>query len=208
MKKLVFILCMVAVPCKIFAGGYIFFLHNMFLELYGTGVAHPEYGKVEYDQVLNYFRKEGFTVMSELRGKNTDVKSYAAKIARQVDSLTARGVKPADITIVGTSKGGYIAQYVCSYLKNTQLSFVFIGSCSSDAKDGLPGLSYYGNILSIYEQSDDIGKPCKGIQNAKGSKIIKFKEIELNTGLKHGFLYKAMPEWLEPTVKWARHKYE
>ncbi len=206
MRKIIFTLCLFVLPCQVIAGGYVFFLHNMYAELYGTNVAHPEYGKVEYSQILDRFRKEGFTVISELRAKNTDVKTYASKVVKQIDSLIAKGVKPNDITVIGTSKGGYIAQYVCSYMKSEQMNFVFIGCCSGD--EGLPEINYYGHILSIHERSDELGKTCKGMQDAKGNRITRFKEIELNTGLKHGFLYKAMPEWLDPSVKWARHNYE
>lgn len=187
-----------------FAARYIFFLHNMYLELFGPESAHKEYGKVEYAQVLAYFRKEGFTVISEMRPRGTDGDVYAVKVAHQVDSLLKKGVSPDDITVVGTSKGGYIAQVACGRIANPRVSYVFIGSCSGEA--GLPGVIYSGRILSIYEHSDDIGRSCRGIQTDSRNKVTEYREIELNTGLKHGFLYKALPAWLEPSVKWARHE--
>ncbi len=39
-------------------------------------------------------------------------------------------------------------------------------------------------------------------------KINYFEEIELDTGLKHGFLYKALDEWIESDKKWAQRNYE
>lgn len=36
------------------------------------------------------------------------------------------------------------------------------------------------------------------------SNVTKFKEIELTTGLKHGFLFKALPEWIKPTITWVK----
>ena len=39
-------------------------------------------------------------------------------------------------------------------------------------------------------------------------KINHYKEIELNTGLKHGFLYKPLAEWVEPVVRWAEADYQ
>ena len=39
-------------------------------------------------------------------------------------------------------------------------------------------------------------------------KINHFKEIELNTGLKHGFLYIASDEWIKPCKMWAKRNYE
>ena len=37
--------------------------------------------------------------------------------------------------------------------------------------------------------------------------IKHFKEIELNTGMGHGFLFKPLKEWIEPTIKWANGNY-
>lgn len=186
--------------------GYVFFLHNMYLEIAGTEGVHPEYGKVEYRQILSAFQEAHLKTISEIRPANTDAVTYAAKVAKQIDSLLTRGIKPSDVTVVGTSKGGYIAQYVSGLLKNEQVNFVFIGSCNGES--GLPGISYFGNVLSIYEGSDAIGKSCKGIPKSKGSKVGRYKEIELNTGRKHGFLFKADPRWLQPAINWAKKVYD
>jgi hypothetical protein len=66
-------------------------------------------------------------------------------------------------------------------------------------------LDFYGNILSIYEKSDAAGSCQLHTKNSKG--IQQYKEIALNTGLKHGFLYKPLPEWLIPAKNWAMGKY-
>jgi hypothetical protein len=34
--------------------------------------------------------------------------------------------------------------------------------------------------------------------------INEWKEIELNTGLKHGFLFRPIKEWVDPTIAWAK----
>ena len=31
-------------------------------------------------------------------------------------------------------------------------------------------------------------------------------ELRLETGLHHGFLYRALPEWIGPVVRWARER--
>lgn len=183
---------------------YLFFLHNAYLEMFGAESAHKEYGKVEYIQVLDYFRKQGFTVMSEIRQRGTDGEAYAAKVAKQVDSLLRNGAMAEDITVVGTSKGGYIAQLVCGRVKNPRVSYVFIGSCNG--QQGIDGVVYAGRVLSIFERSDDIGRSCAGLQGGEQNRLTEYREIELNTGLKHGFLFKASEEWMEPAAKWARHE--
>jgi hypothetical protein len=180
---------------------YIFFLHNKYVEDQGPDATHPEYGKVEYHKILDAFSKENFIVRSELRPKNTDVNSYAQKLVLQIDSLIKSGVQPKHITVIGTSKGGYIAMKVSGMLKNKELNFVFIGCCSTGADTEI---NFCGNILSIYEKSDVIGESCQTIKERSTNAVSRYKEIELNTGLKHGFLFKALQEWIQPSIQWAK----
>lgn len=186
---------------------YIFFLHNRFVELNDLSVSHPEYGRAEYLEILEVFRKNSFIVISEKRPADTDWKKYSLKIISQVDSLIKRGVKPDHITVIGTSKGGYIAQYVSTFLANPDVNYVFIG-CYQDADlTEAPEINFCGNILSIYEKSDTFGvSAVKRVETSK-LKVTRFKEIELNTNLKHGFLYKPLPEWIEPCIRWAHRNY-
>jgi hypothetical protein len=108
---------------------YVFFLHNKFLEENPDGAFSTEYGvKAEYNKVLESFRKDAFIVFSEKRKTKTNWIEYAEKVTKQIDSLISKGVKPNHITVIGTSKGGYIAQYVSTIAKNKDLNFVFIGS--------------------------------------------------------------------------------
>jgi D-alanyl-D-alanine carboxypeptidase len=197
---LLFFLCPHVLPAQ----DYLFFLHNKFVEENGPGDAHPEYGKAEYDEILDYFTRENFVVLSEKRVKNTDARAYARKVAAQIDRLISSGVSAGQITVVGTSKGGYIAQFVSGLMKNKGMNFVFIGSCAEEDVTEMPDIHFYGNILSIYEESDAIARSCQNMRLKSGSTVGRFKEIKLATGLKHGFLFKALPAWLEPSVKWAR----
>ncbi len=185
----------------------IIFLHNAFLENYTLDDVHPDYGKCEYKQILAAFTKANFRVISEIRPKNTHVIEYSKKVIHQIDSLIALGTKPSDITVVGTSRGGYIAQYVSSGLKNKDVNYVLIGCCSDDDIEEMPEISLTGNILSIYEQSDTMGQSCQKLKDrSKG--VQHFKEIELTTGLKHGFLYKALDAWIQPCIQWAQQDFK
>jgi hypothetical protein len=186
---------------------YIFFLHNRFLEEFELTDEHPDYGRVEYRKIIQAFEKEGFTVLSEIRPKNTDMKIYANKIVHQIDSLFKLGVEPKNITIIGTSKGGYIAQYVSTYLKNPEVNFVFIGCHQNTDIIDYPEINYCGNILTIYEETDPFGVSAAARQQISKLKVSRFKEIELHTGLKHGFLYKRMDEWIVPSIQWAKRVY-
>lgn len=180
---------------------YVFFFHNKFIEDAGINASHPEYGKAEYHQIIETFKKEKFIVLSEIRPKNTDAETYADKIVKQIDSLIKLGIKASQVNVVGTSKGGYIAMYVSSKLQNPEIKYMFIGCCNNHAN--MP-INFSGKILSIYEKSDDIGLSCSTFKNNSKNKLSDYQEIQLNTGLKHGFLYKALKDWLNPCIKWIR----
>jgi hypothetical protein len=187
---------------------YIFFLHNKFVEENDLSVPHPEYGKAEYNEILASFRADNFIVYSEKRSKNTNATKYAKKIVKQIKSLLKEGVSPNKITVIGTSKGGYIAQYVSTYLANPDVNFIFIGSFMDRDIEEIPDINFCGNILTIYEKSDIYGVSAIRRKETSKLKINHFKEIELNTSLKHGFLYKALDEWIIPSKKWANGNYE
>lgn len=186
---------------------YIFFLHNKFLEDHPADEAHPKYGIVEYEKVLHQLKDSSRIILFEKRKPNTDPALYALKIKKQIDRLIKKGVKAENITVVGTSQGGYISQYVSYYAKNPVLKFIFIGATfKDDSLEKDPNFRLYGRILSITEKSDDGHVLLSQEQRFIRSDIKYFKEIELNTGLNHGFLFKALDAWIVPTKDWIEQK--
>lgn len=186
---------------------FIFFLHNRFLEDHKLDELHPEFGRTEYKEIVSKFEKNGFIVISEKRNRNVNAREYAVRIVNQIDSLIKNGIESKKITIVGTSKGGYIAQYVSTLANNQNLNFVFIASFRNIDIQNIPEINYCGNILTIYEKSDSFGVSALERKKTSICKIKYFKEIELNTGMGHGFLFKPLKEWIEPTIKWANGNY-
>nr|WP_315035334.1 alpha/beta hydrolase [uncultured Chryseobacterium sp.] len=186
---------------------YVFFLHNKFLEEHSLEEKHPQYGIAEYEKILEQLKGKNRVLISEKRKPNISPDVYALKVKKQIDSLVDRGVPAKDITVVGTSQGGYIAQYVSFYEKNSELKFVIIGaSFKDDSLDKIPDFRLYGKILSITEASDDGHVRLSEEQRFIRSHIKDFKEIELNTGLNHGFLFKALDAWIIPTKEWMYRK--
>ena len=186
---------------------YIFFLHNKFLEGHSGDEAHPKYGIVEYEKMLHELKDSSNIVLFEKRKPNTDPAVYALKIKKQIDQLIKKGIKAENIAVVGTSQGGYIAQYISYYAKNPELKFVFIGaSFKDDSLEKDENFRLYGKILSITEKSDDGHVPLSKEERFIRSDIKSFKEIELNTGLNHGFLFKALDAWIIPTKEWIYGK--
>ncbi|WP_421944210.1 hypothetical protein [Pedobacter sp.] len=187
---------------------YIFFIHNKFLEENPDQTFTEKYNvTVDYKGIVNSFRKDGFVVFSEKRNPKTNEHQYARKIVAQIDSLISKGVQPNHITVVGTSKGGYIAQFVSTFAKNPDLNFVFIGSFQDEDIARIPDINFCGNVLAIYEKSDIFGVSAIKRKQTSKLKINRFKEIELNTGLKHGFLYIASDKWIKPCKLWAKRNY-
>ena len=186
---------------------YIFFLHNRFLEEHGLNESHPEFGRTEYKEILAEFEKSGIKVISEKRNGNVNARQYALGIINQIDSLIKNGIEPEKITIVGTSKGGYIAQYVSTLADNPELNFVFVASFRNSDLENIPEINFCGNILTIYEKTDPFGVSAIRRKENSTCEIKNFKEIELNTGMGHGFLFKPLKEWIEPTIKWANENY-
>lgn len=187
---------------------FIFFLHNRFLEEHGLDESHPEFGRTEYKEILAEFEKNGLNVISEKRNRNVNAREYATGIVDQIDSLIKNGIEPGKITIVGTSKGGYIAQYVSTLANNPELNFVFVASFTNSDLENIPEINFCGNILNIYEKTDPFGVSAIERKENSTCEIKNFKEIELNTGMGHGFLFKPLKEWIEPTIKWANGNYK
>ena len=179
---------------------YLFYLHGYIVEAGNTRPTSPKFGVYEYDQILETFKQGGFVVVSEARKKNPEIEPYATKVAGQVRRLLKAGVQPEQVTVVGASQGSWIAMLASTYLGNRNVNFVLIAACSA-GEGFLKMVNLHGNILSIYERSD-LAQSCqKYREDATG--LGEWKEVELSTGLRHGFIYRPMKEWVEPTVSWA-----
>jgi hypothetical protein len=187
---------------------YLFYLHGKIIEDKGVNAVSPHFGVYRYEAIIDSFREGNFIVMSEVRKSNTNISAYARYIADKIESLLKTGVEAKNITVIGASKGALIAMYVSTFLKNHDLNFVFLAACNEDNFTSFPDLRFHGNILSIYERSDDIGRSCLRFRDKASSNIIHYKEIELNTGLQHGFIFRPLPEWMKPAMDWANARYK
>jgi hypothetical protein len=180
---------------------YLLYLSGYIVEAGNTRPTSPRFGVYEYDKILETFEQSGFVVISEARKKDPDIEPYAKKVAGQLRRLLEAGVPPRQITVVGASQGSWIAMLASTYLKNRKVNFVLIAACSAD--DGfLQLVDLHGNVLFISERTDLPGSCQRFRADATG--LGENKDVEVNTGLAHGFLFRPMKEWVEPTVAWAR----
>ncbi len=179
---------------------YVFYLHGRIIEDLGVRPKHPRYGYYEYEQILRKLEGRGFTVISEPRLKGTDPIAYSRKVVAQIQSLLASRVPPSHICVIGASKGGGIAMNISAGVKNPDVRYVFMGACNGDFGQ-YPKLT--GEALSIYEESDEIGRSCKNVfSNSKG--LSKWDEKQTHLGIAHGFLYRPFKEWFDPAVAWCQ----
>lgn len=187
---------------------YVFYLHGAILEGENPQAKGDIFEKYRYNDILNSFRKAGFEVVSEIRPSDATITGYARKVADQMQKLIQNGAPAGNITVVGGSKGALIAMYVSTYMKNRDINYVFLAACNAANFQSNPDLRFYGNILSIYESSDDIGETCSRFKERSKEAIHHYKEIELSTGMGHQFLWKPLPEWINPSIAWANGKYD
>ena len=142
-------------------------------------------------------------MISEQRRAPVDVRAYARSVVRTIDSLVAGGVPADHITVVGTSRGGYIAQYVATYAHNPALNFVFVASHRDADLETLPEINYCGNILSIYDRGDPFGVSATRRRALSDCPTGQFREVVIDEGLGHGFLFRPLEAWLRPAAEWA-----
>ncbi len=191
---------------------YIFYLHGRILEDQELPATSEKFGEYEYTAILNRLSVPGSVVISEKRAANTGVYDYAKKISEQVALLLAENVPAKSITVVGASKGSYIAATVSYILMNTDLNFVLLGSCHSSVVDRWieRKMRLYGNILAIRDHMDtDLAGSCDELASlSKGAGLSNYQEIILRVGNGHGILYKPMDQWAEPTVQWGHPNYQ
>lgn len=200
MRYWLLLLALLAAPAAA-SPRYLFYLHGRIVEEQGPQGVSPQFGRYDYPGILAAFRQRGFTVMSEVRPRDADPGAYADKVIAEVRALIARGVDASHITIVGASKGGVITALVSTRLANPRVRYVMLANCN-------PGLirtrdpRLTGEVLSIYEQSDDIGGTCRPL--AKRSPALRrFREVRLTTGLGHGMVYRPLAQWVAPAAAWA-----
>ena len=185
---------------------YMFYLHGKIVEDQGIPAISPDFGEYEYIVILEKLASYGFTVISEQRGKNTDGMEYARKVAGQVRSLLDAGIPAKNITVVGASKGGGIAIYVSHYLENEEVNYVLLSICHPDTVASLTQeeIFLYGNVLSIYDESDMLAGSCGSLFSFSESKgLARHDEIVLHIGTGHGILYQPLEAWIVPTIQWA-----
>jgi len=188
---------------------YLFFLHGTITEMQGAYARHPRHGTYDYHRMVEAFTKRGFTVISEIRPRDTDIRRYAERVARQVTDLIDRGVPPEHVSVVGFSKGGAMTLYVAAMVHHPRVTFVALAGCGISERPRIAferflvasASDLQGRILSLYDTKDSICGSCEAAFHRAGGNI-SYREIVLHVGRGHGTFYAPRKEWLAPVVEW------
>jgi hypothetical protein len=182
---------------------YVFYLHGQVVTELGDMAVNqsvPEWGPYEYFHILDSLAERHVNVISEIRKKDVDNSVYVSRIVAQIDTLLTKKVRPENILILGASAGWDIALRVSDQLKNPSLSFAAMGGCWPNTYKDYQQLDLFGHFLSLTEKSDDHGTCVKVFEKRPNTR--SYREITLNTGLSHGFIYKGYPAWIDPVMAW------
>jgi len=160
-----------------------------------------QYGSYEYEAIKEAFRSRGYVLYSDERPYGTDPDQYSWLIAKQVDSLLKEGIAPESISVVGSGKGALITMLTSAHIRTNEVKYVVLSGCNELVAQYFH-IELFGTILSVHEKTDEFWVSCDAIKEASKD-VYKYKEVELNTGLKNGYLYKPMEEWLTLVYEWV-----
>lgn len=180
---------------------HVVYLHGRIVQQQGTNAVSPEYGPYLFDEIVSALGANGAEVHAPVRTGEPPIEQSATRVVELVQALLDSGVAPGRVVVVGASQGSIIAMLASQRLRNPQLRFVLLGACNAWVRDELsPELQ--GHVLSIYEEGDPYGHSCDPmIATQRG--VSSFEEVDLHTGLSHGFLYRPLPQWVEPVLRWS-----
>jgi pimeloyl-ACP methyl ester carboxylesterase len=182
---------------------YLFYLHGRIIEVQGPEAVSQDFGRYEYDPILEAFAERGFTVIAEVR-KDGAGREFAVATARQVRALLDAGVPPRSITVVGFSKGGYLALGVSAIVASEDVGYAILAGCGSDpAWLARLGPRIRGRFLSLLDRSDRLSPSCEPLF-AAAELVSDTSEHVFDTGLDHGLFYRPRTDWIGRVADWAR----
>ena len=178
---------------------YVIYSHGMIVEGDDPKPISPLYGQYDFPAIKQaLFKAGGFNLIAYQRPKSSD-DSYADTLKSWVRRLLDAGVKPSRITLVGFSRGAGLTALASSGLAAEGINTALLAICEDGDVAQMPGLVLGGNLLSIYETSDELGS-CRKL--TVRSHLKSFEEVAIATGKKHGAFFQPLPQWTEPLKAW------
>ena len=178
---------------------YVVYSHGLIVEGDDPKPISPQYGQYDFPAIKrSLFNAGGFNLIAYQRPKSSD-DSYAETLKSWVKRLLDAGVKPSRITLVGFSRGAQLTALASSGFAAEGINTALLAICEDGDVSQAQGLVLGGNLLSIYETSDQLGS-CRKL--SARSHLKSFKEVAISTGKKHGAFFQPLPQWTEPLKAW------
>jgi hypothetical protein len=178
---------------------YVAYSHGMIVEEDDPKPISPSYGQYDFPAIKQaLFNGGGFNLIAYHRPKSLD-DTYVDTLKSWVRRLLDAGVKPSRITLVGFSRGAQLTALASSDLASVGINTALLAICEDGDVSQSSGLILGGNLLSIYERSDELA-PCGKL--VARSHLKSFKEVAISTGKKHGAFFQPLPQWLLPLKAW------
>jgi hypothetical protein len=183
---------------------YVVYLHGRIVEEQGRKAVSPEFGAYRYDEIVAALARRGNAVIAEIREKDADAQRSAAHVVQGVQRLLGAGVPARNVTVVGASKGAAIAMLASTALAQPDVGWVILSNCNEWVTKNFE-IALHGQVLSIYEESDEMGRSCAPIFE-RSPELAGGDEVRVSTGLRHGYLYRPLPEWVDPVLAWIERR--
>jgi len=181
---------------------YLFYLHGRIIEVQGPEAVSADFGRYEYRGILEAFADRGFVVVAEVREDGAG-REFAVATAKQVRRLLEAGVPARNITVVGFSKGGYLALGVSAIVGAEEVGYAILAGCGSDpAWIARLGPRIRGRFLSLFDRSDRLSPSCDPLFAEAGLVSDKSEHV-FDTGLDHGLFYRPREDWVDRVARWA-----
>jgi hypothetical protein len=178
---------------------YVIYSHGLIVEGDDPKPISPQYGQYDFPAIKQaLFTAGGFNLIAFQRPKSSD-DAYAETLKSWVRRLLDAGVKPSRITLVGFSRGAQLTALASNRLASAGINTALLAICEDGDVSQATGLVLGGNLLSIYETSDQLGS-CRKL--SARSHLKSFEEIAISTGKKHGAFFQPLPQWIEPLKNW------
>jgi alpha-beta hydrolase superfamily lysophospholipase len=185
---------------------HLFYLHGRIVqEQQSSKAVHPAFGVYDLDAIVAAFRTRGFTVHAAIRPKRESIDEAAARTVDEIRALLDSGVEVERIALVGASMGAAIGLEVAERLALPGLRVALLGACLSAHVEALRasgGRGPSGRLLAIREASDESTAGCASWPESANGTALTARELTVDTGLRHGFLYRPLPVWVDPVVAW------
>jgi hypothetical protein len=181
---------------------YVIFSHGFIAEGDDPKPVSPKFGVYDFPALKKALFEPGkYNLIAVQRKKGLDNETHAAQLESWVRRLVQAGVKPSRITLVGFSRGSQITGLASSHLASLNINTALLAICSDGdlELDPAPPLILGGNLLSIYETSDQYGS-CSKL--AARSHLTSYKEVAITTGRAHGAFFEPRSDWIDPLKQW------